>query len=287
MAKLSSKAKAQMKQLNTLRAEKKITVADLARDLGVPKGTLGCWLNGVHAMPEMYAASLAELLGVSVSDVPCIKKPMRKKYRLAKIDKPATAHAYKNTTTAPCTYKDNFWSKKRVEANRTLPEVAKTIGCSYSKIAKVFCGMTMPDDQMIKALCDMFDVDFIVGKGEFQKAYNEYKIIRGRKMVCCGDRRPRNPDDPNYKTDEAAAKKPKAPKKKNIEPTPIEVLSATNIDKRDAALVALYGNISYNDFVKISAIVTNGYGDDILPLIYGQVDFNLFGKVKELISKPD
>ena len=71
-------------------------------------------------------------------------------------------------------FKDNFWSKKRVEANITLNEVADLLKCKQSTAGAYFTGFLIPSEEDIKTLCDFFGVDVIEGTREFIDAHKRY-----------------------------------------------------------------------------------------------------------------
>ena len=56
-------------------------------------------------------------------------------------------------------FKDNFWSKKRVEGNYKISDMAELLECPYSSAGAIFGGKSMPSEEQIKKLCEFFNVD--------------------------------------------------------------------------------------------------------------------------------
>lgn len=84
---------------------------------------------------------------------------------------------------APHTFKDNFWSKLRVERELTVKELATLCGVNEKSMSTFFTGQCMPDDIIVKDLCDYFGVDFNQGQLEFQHAHLKYRAERSRKLM--------------------------------------------------------------------------------------------------------
>ena len=80
------------------------------------------------------------------------------------------------------TFKDNFWSRKRVEANVTMNEIADLLGINVKTASAYFTGQLIPHEEQIKTLCDFFDVDVIEGTREFVNAHKTYEGERKRIM---------------------------------------------------------------------------------------------------------
>ena len=80
-------------------------------------------------------------------------------------------------------YKDNFWSRKRVEADITLRELADVLKIKPNTLDTYFTGCAMPKDEVIKAICDWFGVPEIEGRREFLKARKAYDAQKEGKRV--------------------------------------------------------------------------------------------------------
>lgn len=80
------------------------------------------------------------------------------------------------------TYKDNFWSKKRVEHNVKTEEIADLLGIKYKTASAYFTGQAVPHEEQIKTLCDFFNVDIVEGTREFENAHKHYDAEGKRTM---------------------------------------------------------------------------------------------------------
>ena len=83
---------------------------------------------------------------------------------------------------APHTFKDNFWSKLRVERELTVKELATLCGVNEKSMSAYFTGQCLPDDIIVKDLCDYFGVDFNQGQLEFQHAHLKYQAEHSREL---------------------------------------------------------------------------------------------------------
>ena len=88
----------------------------------------------------------------------------------------------KGTRKSAITYKDNFWSRKRVEANVTMKEIAELLGINVKTASACFTGQLLPHEEQIMMLCDFFGVDPIKGEREFITAHKTYEGERKRIM---------------------------------------------------------------------------------------------------------
>lgn len=80
------------------------------------------------------------------------------------------------------TFKDTFWSKKRVENDITVVELANYLNRSRAITGAYLTGFAMPDNDVIKALCNFFDVDLFEGKKEFENAHKRYFAEHNRTL---------------------------------------------------------------------------------------------------------
>ena len=81
------------------------------------------------------------------------------------------------------TFKNNFWSKLRVERGITIKELAILCGVGEKRMGMYFSGQFMPKDYIIKDLCDYFNVPFEQGQIEFQHAHREWKADHALRLV--------------------------------------------------------------------------------------------------------
>ena len=161
------------------------------------------------------------------------------------------------------TYKDNFWSKLRVERGIRISEIAQYMGMSNAAIGGYFTGQFLPNDDVIKALCELFDVEYGKGSCEFQKAHREWKADQTREVQL------------------RATPTPKAPEVKK-QPT---VSSGSSDKTRLANRVGgiLYGKIPYAVFVEVTDKIKGG--EDPIKCLYGKVDFDTFNEVVSVLGK--
>lgn len=76
---------------------------------------------------------------------------------------------------SPYTMKDNFWSKQRIERGLTVKEIAQYLGKNEKTVSAYFTGFLLPEESIIRALCDLFGIDYHTGNLEFQHAHREYR----------------------------------------------------------------------------------------------------------------
>lgn len=162
----------------------------------------------------------------------------------------------------PFTKKDNYWSKQRVEKGLKLREVAEMLGIREKLIAAYFSGFLMPKDDTIKALCDLFEVDYHTGRLEFQHAHRQWKAEHGNKAV--------------YKTE----------KKKKV----FRQITSSNepkINNAEDVLTSVYSVVSCGEFIDIyNAICGNKSAEvDIPAILYGKIkDYETYRKIIDLIE---
>ena len=68
-------------------------------------------------------------------------------------------------------YSDNFWYQKWKESGYTSDEIGKKLGVSGAALRNWIYGKYFPSDDMIRKVCDIFDVDMKKGKEEFVRFY--------------------------------------------------------------------------------------------------------------------
>lgn len=155
------------------------------------------------------------------------------------------------------TFKDNFWSKLRIEKNYSLQEIANVVGMSDASIGQYFTGASIPKEQILHDLCDLFDVDYDKGELEFQRAHAAWRAEHERAV--------------KYSARVLYQKKEKSSENKDIS-TAEDVLNA------------IYGNVSCSDFVAIyNLIMGNATDVDPLEILYGKVDYDTYYKIIKII----
>lgn len=168
------------------------------------------------------------------------------------------------------TFKDNFWSKKRVEANITIKEIAELLHCKYSTAGAYFTGILIPSESDIKILCDTFNVDIIEGTRGFVDAHKKYDVEKKRTLKYSG--------------------KPKAETKVTsinnadiFEPIACEEVAQKPEKDYTPVIKMVYGLVSfelYNEFIEAIMMYSPTAA---LEVIYGKVDFDTYKVIlKEL-----
>ena len=148
-----------------------------------------------------------------------------------------TAHAFK----------DNFWSKLRVEKGYKIREVAECIGKSEKQTGMYFSGQQLPNPATIALICDLFGVDFQQGTEEFVKANDAWKAENSRTVKI--------------------SKKTRKSRKKELPADVVKVL----YDVLDYA--------EFNDFFR----KLNNRIDDPLELVYHKVDCDVYVKILQAV----
>ena len=158
--------------------------------------------------------------------------------------------------------KDNFWSRKRVEAGLHVKELAGMLNMPYSTVGEYLSGQLIPPDNVIKALCELFDVNYDTGALEFQRANRAWKSMREHKDYKVI----------NTNTLRAEALVPEVDKKEPV------------IDYRTKFLKAVYGCVSYEQYEELKHYV-EVEGADTLRYLYGKIDYDLYQRISSLLSE--
>lgn len=160
------------------------------------------------------------------------------------------------------TLKDNFWCKKRVEANISVIELAGIMGVNYKTLGAYLTGAVMPNADVITAMCDWFGVDYIEGEREFLKAWKSYDSQRRGKKVKLTARR--IPETNTVKPVDSEEKEEKM-----------------NSDEKMSEIAKLvYGKVPYDVFCNINNIAV----DKLMETIYGKVDYITYVTIENILS---
>ena len=157
--------------------------------------------------------------------------------------------------------KDNFWSRKRVEAGLHVKDVANLLNMASSSVGEYLSGQFIPPVPIIRAFCDLFDVDYDTGELEFQRAHRAWKSMREHK---------------DYKVISA-------------ETLRAEVL-VPEVAKEEPAVTkfmedlysVIYGKVTYEQYEEIRKGKFDGVR--ILSYIYGKVDYATYIELEELLG---
>ena len=160
----------------------------------------------------------------------------------------------------PFTFKDNYWSRKRVEKGYTVKTIAKKTGINNKTLTSYFTGLSLPKPYAIASICDLFGVDYEEGRVQFERAHRAYEEShrKGRRLVCSA--RVRYQPKKKYKKHKDSA-------------------NAVSVSTSDI-LPILYGKIPYADYI---ALVTESkVTSEILSSLYGKVDFETYMKLSKI-----
>lgn len=168
-------------------------------------------------------------------------------------------------------FKDNFWSKKRVEANITLKEITQLLNCKFSTAGAYFSGFLMPSEEDIKILCDFFGVDVIEGTREFINAHKQYDTEKKRTLKCSSKPKAETKVTSINKTD-------------IFEPIACEEVAQEPAKDYTPVIKMLYSSNAsfetYNEFIEGLMMYSPAVA---LKTIYGKVDIDTYNSIfKEL-----
>ena len=154
--------------------------------------------------------------------------------------------------------KHTFWNDLRIQNGYMYKDIADTLGVKESNVAKWFSGANLPDDKMIKDICDLFGVDFNLGKSEFINSKKNWK--------------PRL-----YARSKPEVKTEKVQKKQST--TSVQ-LGITEF------LKSIYGVVSWQAFLILYyAVIGEPITPDPRKDLYGQVSYDDFTRICEFLDK--
>ena len=167
----------------------------------------------------------------------------------------------------PCAIKDTFWNRQRVAKNIKLSELAELLGCGASTIGAYFSGQHVPDENIIKQLCILLDVDLLEGTREFIKANKEWDTYRGKKaQVVLKSNVSEEKTTQPCKSDEDL---PKA--------------SEPRMSVPESVLKILYDILPYESF---EAILDGAESEiDLLEYVYDKVGFEEYIKIRKIVKE--
>lgn len=151
---------------------------------------------------------------------------------------------------APHAFVDTFWARQRVSRNLTIRDMGAMIGYSEKTFARFLTGQNMPPDSAIRALCSIFDVEYEVGKAEFEKAVANWRPNRRRTVS-----------------------------RKDVISKQISEAVIDNIAD------SLYGKIPYSKFKLVIEYMKNGSIQAVKELIYGYIDFDTYQHISNELKE--
>ena len=249
MMKAYTKKTTKITPLIKRRMELNLSMTEIARYVGVSPQLMTNWFNIKYVPGDKYIEKLAEILQVTPKWIRSL---------------------YANGGKKQGTY-SNFWTEKRNSAGVTNTDIREYLKLSKdtTTIAKYFTGEIMPKDDTIKAICNMFDVDFATGKAEFEKINADYHNKPQKTAEVANTVVPSVTVAPVV-VPETTTKK----KSETIKP-----------DINDDVIKCIYGEVSYDEFFTIKDLIDSNTGDErLLELIYGKVDCDIFNKVWDIVN---
>lgn len=154
--------------------------------------------------------------------------------------------------------KDTFWNKLRVEKGLTTKEIGELINEDGKKISAYFTGFLMPEENVIRELCDLFDIDYHTGNLEFQHAHRQYKAEHHCTL--------------KYSSRPVKVHLGKKHKRQ--------------LNTIEDILESLYAVLSCSEFLSIyNALIGSSDGSiDPFAIIYNKVDYDTYKKIEEIIK---
>ena len=165
-----------------------------------------------------------------------------------------------NSTNMVHAFRDNFWSRKRVEAKFTIDDIAKYLGKSRAATGMYFTGQIMPPQDCIKLLCSLFGVDELEGEREFRKAVKAYDLLVAPKKaeLTCNT-------EPVVEEDDA------------------QMEFESIVEPNNDIFKLVYGKLSFEEFNTFFDLVAKG--SNPLELIYGKVSFDEYKAIADVLKR--
>lgn len=152
-------------------------------------------------------------------------------------------------------FKDNFWSRKRIESGFKVHDIAELLHLSDGIVGMYFTGQRVPTEDTIKKICTFFGVDIVEGTREFANAAKVWDAeVKGREAKL------------HSNTGVGVVSEEVVPI------TPVVVKTAQSVP--ESLLKALYKKVPYEDFKAI--LDGNMSESEVLELAYDKVDFDTF-----------
>ena len=256
------------------RIEHNLTIDDVGRIMGVGRTAASAYLSGLSRPSKAKATALCEYCGI---DFKTGYHEFTKAYNAWEKRHPGcvrNGNSYKKVATTSDPFGDvplympepidlsafnidgepsrksgglsrdtinNFWSNKKVEKKLSFKDLAKATNKPLTSVRNYFIGRMTPDDETIRALCDVMEVDYDQGVAEFAKFG---KVARRRAR---------------------GAKKARATDKATVTAPVVDYLEL------------LYGKVSFEDFQLLRTAAKTK--EDVLPFVYGQVDYATYCQI--------
>lgn len=193
------------------------------------------------------------------------------------------AYAYKQKNTS-----ETFWNLLRINNNLTLKELSELTGYKIGNLSLWLTGKYRPDDNVIKVLCDLFNVPFDEGKLQFEMGFNTY---HHRKIG----------NEPPEKACEWVREDIEKYSPKKIEPAKKPVVKEEEVKLEEkhtpvgkSIFELVYGKLSFEAFDNLVTIMSLAeirpdvnFTEAILKEIYGKVDYDDYQLIMKLIGRTE
>ena len=166
------------------------------------------------------------------------------------------------------TFKDTFWSMKRVEANISIKELAEAMGLKYSTMTGYLIGVSVPKEKTIRDMCDWFNVDYIEGEREFIKAHRAYDAQGHGKEVKLSAKKKIKIDEPKIIIAKEEASKV------------VKGESMSDGEKRREINKIVYGKVSQEVYEAVRVVEF----DKILQTVYDKVDYVVYETIRSILN---
>ena len=157
--------------------------------------------------------------------------------------------------------KDTFWNRLRAEQGFKIEELAEHLHLAGGTVGAYFTGEAMPKEAVILALCDLFDVDPVLGEREFKRAHDKW-VSESHKAKRIAGGKVKQKEEPIAKVE------PTAPNPPTID--------------RDSLCKLLYGELPYEEFKHVTEAISGG--SDTLELLYGKVGYKKYCEIEDLVK---
>ena len=158
--------------------------------------------------------------------------------------------------------KDNFWNRKRVEANVRYEDLVELFGGSISRWGMYFSGKNMPPTTAVSNLCDLLGVEFNTGYAEFEKIHENWRATNGKRVLKTG----------TYERHQ----------KQEVQPAQVEPPKAVT-PLSDMLCPIVYSKLSYAEYNEFMNTLQTGNNDTILEYLYRKVDCKTFMQVTQIL----
>lgn len=185
---------------------------------------------------------------------------------------------------------DNLWSDARKAAGMRNEDIADIFKVNQATVANWFSGHSMPAEDKIKNLCELFGIEFDAGYEAFADANVLWCLTHNRPVASrFSDRVERVASDANLavpiteNTPKHRRKSSDCQVSAQVEPSDMNLSQfSTPVPNTAFEKLApyLYGKVTYEEYEGLRENIS-GVGDP-MELLYGKVSFDEYMKILEL-----